>query len=134
VLEASLIPLTVAFAVVALLFVVGAVVVGRRLASTHDGFEKLTRQIDDRAAMLPIMLSTARAELAERAAAIEHGMWTVASFDRKIDAATTALSVRRRGMDDLHGRVVAGRGAAERLKSAIRMIMRAIELRRTILG
>jgi hypothetical protein len=134
VLEASLVPLTAAFAVVALLFIVGARMARRSAAAAHEGFSALERSLDDRTAMLPIMLSTARADLAERGAAIEHGMWTLTRFDKTLTDATTGLADRRRGLETLHERLVASRAAAERLKSAIRMIMRAIELRRTFLG
>jgi hypothetical protein len=55
-------------------------------------------------------------------------------FDTKLADTTRALAARRRGVDRLHERVIASRGAIERLKSALHLIMRAIELRRTILG
>ncbi|MEO6350932.1 MAG: hypothetical protein ABIP53_09805 [Candidatus Limnocylindrales bacterium] len=130
----NLVPLTAAFAIVALPFLGGALMTRRRVRAAHDGLGRLNRAIEDRAAMMPIMLSTARADLAERGAAIEHGLWTAARFDKTVTDATTALADRRRGLDLLHARVIASRATVERLKSALRMIMRAIELRRTILG
>jgi hypothetical protein len=134
VLAASLVPLTAAFAVSALLFVVGALVFRRRARVASQSLIRLSKNLDDRAAFMPIMLSTGRANLAERGAAIEHGIWMLSRFDTKLADTTRALAARRRGVDRLHERVIASRGAIERLKSALHLIMRAIELRRTILG
>ena len=101
---------------------------------THDGSERLAASLDERAVTLPLALASARAALAEQGAAAEHALWTLKRADEQLAAATVALAARRAGLDALRERLDRTRAGVATLKSAARLIMRAIELRRAILG
>ena len=130
----NLVPLTIAFALAALVMLVGALLLRRRVGDAASLATTATRFLDEQAVTLPIMLSTARADLAERHAGLDQTLWQIERMDARVAATTAALAERRSGLDDIHDRLQDSRAGVERLKSALRMIMRAIELRRTILG
>jgi hypothetical protein len=130
----NLIPLTVAFGIAAVAMLVGAILARRRIRSAAEGFRRADVVLAERAAMWPIILSTTRADLAERGAAGEQALWTINRFDKQVAEATVALAERRRAIDEMRVKLEGGRANVERVKSALRMIMRALELRRTILG
>lgn len=129
-----LVPLTVAFAIAAVVMLYAAVVMRRRIRGSAEGFRRAEIVLAERAAMWPIILSTTRADLAERGAAGEQMLWTIKRFDAQVAQATVALAERRHSLDELREKLEGGRANVERAKSAIRLIMRAIELRRTFLG
>ena len=83
---------------------------------------------------LPAEVASWRATLAEVGAAAEHALWSSARFDSQVAAATVALAERREELDRLRTRLEDAQVTIERLKSAGRLIMRAIELRRAFLG
>jgi chromosome segregation ATPase len=130
----NLVPITLAFAFAALVMLLAALMLRRRMNAAADSVAGARRFLDEQAAMLPIVLSTSRADLAERHAGIEQHLWTAKRLDSQIAAATAALAERRRGLDEIRDRMENSRVGVERMKSALRMIMKAIELRRTILG
>ncbi len=129
-----LIPLTAALVALAVISMAGAVVAWRRASPARPAAERLSASLNERAITLPETLSGARAGLAERGAAAEHALWTIARFDEQVERATGTLAERRERLDALRARLEGARVNVERLKSAGRLIMRAIELRRAILG
>jgi hypothetical protein len=129
-----LIPLSVATIVAAVLCVALAIVTWRRLADARSGLTALSEQLDGEALTLTQRLSTARASLAEQGAAIEHTLWTMRRFDDQVDALTISLRERRKTLNELQQTLKGARAGIERLKAAVRLIVRAIELRRAILG
>ena len=133
-LTESLVPLTIVLALVALVTLAGSVLLWRGAGRLTRRLEPTAEYLEDRAHLLPTQISIGRATLAERSAAIEHALWTLGRADDQIDDLTASLAARRRSMDSLRGHIVRSRDTVERLKTAFGLIMRAIELRRTILG
>jgi chromosome segregation ATPase len=130
----NLIPLAIAMIVAALVILGLAVFVLRKLSAAGDGLAGLADQLDDTALTLTERVEIARASLAEQGAAIEHTLWTMRRFDEQVDALTVSLRARRQTLDELQQTLRGARVGIERLKSAIRLIARAIELRRAFLG
>lgn len=130
----NLIPLTFGFAIAAMAMLTGAIVTRRRIRGVAEGFRRAEIVVAERAAMWPIILSTTRANLAQRDAAGEQALWNINRLDAQVAHTTVALAERRRALDELRKKLEDGRANVERAKSAIRLIMRAaIELRRTFL-
>ncbi len=129
-----LIPLTAVLVGLAAVFVLAALLLWRRSSAASPGMARLARSLDDQAHTLPVSLSIARVELAEQGAAVEHALWLLARFGERIDGATLALAERRLALDATRARLEGARANVERLKSVVGLIMRAIELRRAILG
>ncbi len=129
-----LVLLTAAFVALAAVFLLGAVMAWRRALATRPVVERFAASIDERAIKLPQTIGAARAGLAERGAAAEHAWLTIARFDEQVERATNTLAERRAALDALRARLEAARVNVERLKAAVRLIMRAIELRRAFLG
>lgn len=125
-----LVPLTVAVVVVAVLALIGAVVMWRRTAAAEAGLSRLAASLDERAATLPLTLMSARATLAERGAAVEHALWVIGRFDEQATRIQTTMAARRATLDATRTRLEGARAGVDRLKSAVRLIMRLIELRR----
>ncbi|HUR16958.1 MAG TPA: hypothetical protein VMZ33_06710 [Candidatus Limnocylindrales bacterium] len=125
--------LAVALAVLALVALVVALVLWRRTRGVTIPSAALVQRLDERAQRLPAAIGTARANLAERTATIEHGLWLMARADAQIEATTVALRQRRVSLDQLREKMERSRARAETLKSTARMIIRALELRRTFL-
>jgi hypothetical protein len=61
-------------------------------------------------------------------------LWSLSHFDERAEAARAALAGTRTALDNDRARLIAARGAIIRIKKSARMILRALELRRTILG
>ena len=113
---------------------VGAIMLRRRVFASEPAVTRATDLMDEQAQRLPIVLANARAALAERHAGLEQQLWTIERLDKQMTTTTAALAARRHELDQLRERLEHSRAGVERAKSAFRMIMRAIELRRTILG
>jgi chromosome segregation ATPase len=129
-----LIPLSIATIVAAGVCVALAIFAWRRLSEGRIGLAGLAERLDGEALTLTQRLSTARASLAEQGAAIEHTLWTMRRFDEQVDALTISLRERRKTLNELQQTLKGARVGIERLKAAVRLIVRAIELRRAILG
>ncbi len=129
-----LIPTTVALVVAAAVALLGAALLWRRVSAAQTGLTRVAASLDERALTLPLALSSARAVLAERGAAVEHAGWVIARFDEQAERIEGTLAQRRAGLDATRARLEGARAGVKRLKSAARLIMRAIELRRAILG
>ena len=123
----------VALVVVALVALVLACVLWRRTPRAATGLTALAERLDERAVRLPLAIGTARADLAERTATIEHALWLMTLADARIDARTAALRQRRAALDGVREKMERNRTRAETLKSTARLIMKALELRRTFL-
>ena len=133
-LVASLVPLTIALVATAVIVLAASVVIWRRTRSLSGRTSALAEALDGRADALPVQISSARANLAEQAASVEHLLWSLGRADGRLAEATAKMAAQRHAVDDLRGRMERGRDGVEKLKSAVRLIIRAIELRRTILG
>jgi hypothetical protein len=129
-----LVPLTFAAAVGAIATLAVAVLVARRLGAARVTLITVAAQLDDVAQTLPPRIRDARAMLAEQGAAAEHALWTIEQYDREIERLTVRLASRGKSIDDLHASLDRARSAVARLVSVTRLIMRAVELRRAILG
>ena len=130
----SLVPLTAALVVTALVALVASVLLWRRSAAITRTLDGLATSLGRRADDVPGQISTARVELAERTAAIEHLLWSITRADANLEQTRAALASRRRALDEVRISLERGRDSVERGKAALRLVMRAIELRRTILG
>jgi hypothetical protein len=82
---------------------------------------------------VPAKVAVVRATLAEWSVAAERGLWTLAKLDNQMAAATATLASRRQELDRTRTRLASAQVTVDRLKSAARLIMRAIELRRAFL-
>ena len=130
----NLVPLTAVLVPAAAVALIGAMLLWRRVNSAQSDLARMAVRLDERAQTLPLALSSTRAELAERGAAVEHAMWVMARFDERADNLVGSMARARAGLDAARARLEGARGNVERLKSTARLIMRAIELRRAILG
>ena len=130
----NLVPLIAALVVAAAVALLAAMLLWRRVTSAQADFVRMAVRLDERALTLPLALSSTRAELAERGAAVEHAMWVMARFDERADNLVGSMAQGRARLDATRARLEGARGNVERLKSTARLIMRAIELRRAILG
>ncbi len=129
-----LVPLTIFAAVGAFATLTVAVVVARRLGETRAALATVAEQLDDAAATLPPRIRDARAMLAEQGAAAEHALWTIQQYDRELDKMSVRLASSGQSIDELHESLERAKVAVARLVSATRLLMRAVELRRAILG
>lgn len=75
-----------------------------------------------------------RADLAAAGTQTERALWSLSRFDERAEAAREKLAEARRALDKDRARLIAARGAIIRIKKSARMIMKALELRRAILG
>lgn len=125
-----LIPLTVVLVAFSAVALVGATLLWRRVKAGGPGLARVAASLDDRALTMPLALSSIRAGLAERGAAAEHALWMIARFDERAQHIEGTLARQRVGLDATRARLERATANVERLKSAARLIMRAIELRR----
>jgi len=132
VLADYLIPLAVVLVVAAAVTLIGATLLWRRVRAVQAGLARLAVSLDERALTLPLALSSTRAALAERGAAVEHATWVMTRFDERADRLVGSMAQGRAGLDATRARLEGARGNVERLQSTARLIMRAIELRRAI--
>jgi methyl-accepting chemotaxis protein len=129
-----LVPLSIIAAVGALATLTVAFLVARRLGETRAALNTVAAQLDDAAATLPSRIRDSRAMLAEQGAAAEHALWTMQQYDRQLDKMSVRLASGGKSIDEMHESLERARTAVARLVSATRLIMRAVELRRAILG
>jgi hypothetical protein len=79
-------------------------------------------------------LTGMRADLAAVSTQTERALWSLSRFDERAEAARAALAGTRTALDKDRARLIAARGAIMRIKKSARMILKAPELRRAILG
>lgn len=117
---------------VALVALPGALLVRRRLGRmAADSLDADYARLAD---TLPQTLARARTQLMDTDSSAERGLWWLARFDERTAASRSALVARRAELDALRARMLQARSNVESIKAGVRMLIRAIELRRTILG
>jgi hypothetical protein len=79
-------------------------------------------------------LGAMRTDLAAVSTQTERALWSLSRFDERAEAAREVLAGTRSALDKDRARLIAARGAIIRIKKSARMIMKALELRRAILG
>jgi hypothetical protein len=118
----------------ALLVLLGAVVFRRAVSrggATLRGYdERLMAQAEE----LPGRFHNARLRLGEFHATTEHALWSLSRLHQRIDATRVGLVTRRAELDRSRERIVGARAEIERIKRGARLVVRALELRRTFLG
>ena len=129
-----LVPLTIVAAVGAIATLAVALLVVRRMGAVHAALATVETQLDDAAATLPARIRESRAMLAEQGAAAEHALWTLQQYDQALDKMSVRLASSGQSIDELHENLERAKVAVARLVSATRLLMRAVELRRAILG
>jgi len=129
-----IVPLSIATVIAALISLGLAFFVWRRFAEARTGLSEVAATLEESSTALPHRLEVARASLAEQGAALEHLQWTMNRVDTQIEALTLSLAARRQTLHELRETLRGARVGVERLKQALRLITRAIELRRNILG
>ena len=90
--------------------------------------------LDAQTPLLADRLVAARADLAGVSTRTERALWSLSRFDERAEAAQEALIKARTTLDNDRARLIAARGAIIRVQKSARMIMKALELRRTFLG
>lgn len=128
--------LFLAFMLIALAFLAltGTLVLSRRLGRAGRSLRDVDARLADEVSTMPMRWEARRQSLIETKAATERALWSLARFDERVDAAREALVERRAGLDRRRAQIVATRRGVERMKKGARMLIRAIELRRTFLA
>lgn len=125
---------TAVLVVTALAMLLSVVLVRRRAGRLTRRTDAWATSLTGRAETLAGELGNARKTFAAANAAIESGLWTLARLDERLDRDRIALANRRQSMDTLRGQILAASSTIDRVKSGARTVLRAIELRRVILG
>jgi len=79
-------------------------------------------------------LGAMQADLAAVSTQTERALWSLSRFDERAEAAREALVGTRLALDSDRARLIAARRAIIRIKKSARVILKALELRRAILG
>ena len=123
------------FVLLAGVSLVAALLVRRTTARTRHGLLGLDERLAARSRTIGADLAIVRGRLAGASRAdTERVLWSLAAFDSRLDAAQAALRERRAASDTLRSSMVRNRGALLRATNSARVLMRAIELRRDLLG
>lgn len=124
-----------AFAVLAVFALVAALLTRRITARTRHGLRELDERLTARSTTIAADLSAMRGRLvAVSRADTERALWSLATFDSRVEAAHAAVRERRAASDTLRASMVRNRGAVLRVINSSRALIRAIELRRDFLG
>jgi hypothetical protein len=118
----------------ALLVLTGTLVFSRALSRFGAGLRVRDEQLAAQPAELPTRFHGTRLRLSEFHASAEHALWSMSRLDQRIDATRVALVTHRAELDKGRARLVAARAEIERIKNGARLVVRALELRRTFLG
>ena len=118
----------------AVLVFTGTLVFSRALGRLGADLRVRDEQLVAQTAGLRVRFHGARLRLSEFHATIEHALWSLSRLDQRIDAARVALVLQRAGLDKSRGRIVGARAEIERIRHGARLVLRALELRRTFLG
>jgi hypothetical protein len=121
-------------AVLGVLSVAGAVWVWRAAQRLSVSVREFEVRFDDQSHVLRGRLISAPQDLIAMRSRTELALWTLERLDRRLDAATVALAAQRRGSDTLRAQLLADRARLSRIRDGARMLLRAIELRRELLG
>ncbi|MEP7157840.1 MAG: hypothetical protein ABI797_00290 [Chloroflexota bacterium] len=118
----------------ALLVLVGAFVFSRALGRAGAALRLRDERLVAQAVELPERFHDARLRLGEFHAWTGHALWSLSRLEQRIDATRVSLVTQRAGLDRSRERIIGARAEIERIKRGARMVMRALELRRTFLG
>lgn len=118
----------------ALLVLVGALVFSRAVSRAGAALRVRDERLVVQAEELPTRFHDARLRLSEFHATTEHALWSLSRLEQRIDATRVTLVTGRAGLDRSRERMIGARAEIERIKRAARMVLRALELRRTFLG
>ena len=118
----------------ALLVLVGALVFSRALGRAGASLRLRDERLVVQAVELPGRFHDTRLRLSEFHASTEHALWSLSRLEQRIDATRVALVTQRAGLDKGRERILATRTEVERIKRGARLLVRALELRRTFLG
>ena len=118
----------------ALLTLIGALLLSRRLARIGDTLRQADMRLVAEVPELANRFVTGRHQLNEADAAIERALWFLSRLDHRLDAMRETMRARRDELDRGRSRMIAARAAAGRYRRRAQMLIRAIELRRAILG
>ena len=129
----TLIVATILFGVALVAWLVGRAV-SRRLSALSEGLRAADARIVHEAPVMAARMGVARTDLAAVSTAAERALWSLSRFDERLDTARTGLAARRAAKDKDRARLIGARRTIIRVKKSARMVMRAIELRRVILG
>lgn len=116
----------------ALVAIVAAV--GARSARRAAAARALAMDDEARHERIRERLRHSRAQLAEIQAGTERGLWTLSRIDERVEAATVRLRDSRVTIADQHARLLAARNTVDRMRWAMRTLIRLNELRRTVIG
>ena len=124
-----------AFVLLTVVALIAAVLVRRVTARTRHALLELEERLTARSTTLVADLSSMRGRLvATSRGDTERALWSLATFDSRVEAAQAALRERRAASDTLRESMVRNHGALLRVVNSARALIRAIELRRDFLG
>lgn len=126
--------IVVALAALALVAILAALLAWRVQRHTARLMTAAAISADKHAERTARSLARMRSQLANIQAGTERALWSLSRLDDRIDSARFALAERGAELDRHRARLVAARSSVEKTKAAVRLVTRAIELRRTILG
>ena len=109
-------------------------VVTGRLGEVGAQLRSLDARLVNGTPLLAGRLGATRADLAAVSTQTERALWSLSRFDERAEAARAALAGTRTALDNDRARLIAARGAIIRIKKSARVILKALELRRAILG
>jgi hypothetical protein len=118
----------------ALLLLVGALMFSRVLKRAGANLRLQDERLIVQSTGLRVRFHEARLRISEFHATTEHALWQLSRLDQRIDATRVALVTGRASLDNGRDRLIGARAEIERIKRGARLIVRALELRRTFLG
>lgn len=121
-------------AVVGLASLVGALMLRRLSGRSARRSSRLSAKMSARASTMAADFEAVRGHLVTIRAASETGLWSLARLDERTEATRTSLVRRREAMATARLQLQAAGTNIERIKSTARLVTRAIDLRRKILG
>ncbi len=105
-----------------------------KLGETRAQLRAMDARLAASAPGLADQLAKVRTDLATVSTQTERALWSLSRFDERAKAARAALAGTRTALDNDRARLIKARGAIIRIKKSARMILKALELRRAILG
>jgi hypothetical protein len=118
--------------VLALIATVAAV--GARSAQRAVAARAGSADAEQRADRIRERLQSSRVRLVEIQTETERGLWRLSRVDEHVESATQRLRDSRVTIADQHARLLAAHNLVDRLRWALRALVRLNELRRTVIG
>jgi len=104
------------------------------LTRASRGLRHLEAKLDDRGHAVRGRLVAAAGDLASLRTHGERALWALERADVRLDAMARELAARRRGSDTLRAQLLGSEARLHRIREGARLLLRAIELRRDLLG